>query len=174
MIPIVIRTGGQTGVDQATLDFALRHGLSYGGWCPRGGWAADSPTPPGVLARYPKLCETPSEVPAQRTAWNVRDSHATLILVRGQELSQSPGTLLTRQCAELFFLRPWLVVDLALPDAVAMAKEWLARTVSGLGLSELWLNVAGPREEEAQGIYGETGRFLAAMFLPLPHGTTFP
>jgi hypothetical protein len=31
---IHIRTGGQTGVDRAALDFAVRKGIPYGGWCP--------------------------------------------------------------------------------------------------------------------------------------------
>jgi hypothetical protein len=146
VLPLSIRTGGQTGVDRAALDFALRHGLPYGGWCPRGGWAEDHPTAPGVLAAYPRLTETPSAVSEQRTAWNVRDSHATVILVRGDELGRSPGTLFTRQAAELVFLRPCLVVDIARPDAVGPAREWLTRTATGLGVAELLLNVAGPRE----------------------------
>ncbi len=90
MATLSIHTGGQTGVDRAALDFALARGLSYGGWCPRGGWAEDFPVAPGLLAEYPRLTETPSDLPEQRTAWNVRDSHATLILVRGDELSRSP------------------------------------------------------------------------------------
>jgi hypothetical protein len=69
-----IVSGGQTGVDRAALDVAVALGMPYCGWCPRGGWAEDMPEPPGVLARYPRLEETPSEDPAQRTRWNVRDS----------------------------------------------------------------------------------------------------
>src|SRR5262245_41634003 len=104
MVPLPIRSGGQSGVDRAALDFALRRGLPYAGWCPRGGWAEGYPSAPGVLAHYPRLSETPSSDPAQRTAWNVRDSHATMILSRGGALAPSPGTELTRQCAELIFL----------------------------------------------------------------------
>lgn len=160
---IVIRTGGQTGVDRAALDFALRHGLRYGGWCPLGGWAEDHTTAPGVLAAYPGLSETPSAVPEQRTAWNVRDSHATFILVRHGELERSPGTVFTRQCAELVFLRPCLVVDISAAGALAAAREWLARSASGLGVPELWLNVAGPRESQAPGIYAEAGAFMDGL-----------
>jgi hypothetical protein len=157
---IVIRTGGQTGVDRAALDFALRRDLRYGGWCPLGGWAEDHPTAPGVLTVYPRLTETPSAEPEQRTAWNVRDSHATLILVRKGELDRSPGTVFTRQCAELVFLRPCLVVDVSAAGALAAAGDWLARTAAGLGVPELWLNVAGPRESQSPGICAEAGAFL--------------
>src|SRR5262245_43120914 len=104
MVPVIIRAGGQTGVDRAALAFAAKRGWPYGGWWPHGGWTEDHPTPPGVMFEYPNLTETPSTVPEQRTAWNVRDSHATLILVRGEELVRSSGTMFTRQCAELIFL----------------------------------------------------------------------
>ena len=40
-----IRTGGQSGVDRATLDFAIEHEIPYCGWCPKGGWAEDCPDP---------------------------------------------------------------------------------------------------------------------------------
>src|SRR5205085_1636276 len=115
-----------------------------GGWCPRGGWAEDYPQAPGVLAVYPHLMETPSAAPEQRTAWNVRDSHATLILARGDPLPGSPGTRFARQCAELIFLRPCLAIDLGEGGSAASAREWMSRTPAALGVSELLLNVAGP------------------------------
>jgi hypothetical protein len=163
MTPVLIRAGGQTGVDRAALDFAIANNVPYGGWCPKGGWAEDHETPPGVLTAYPRLTETPSDVPEQRTAWNVRDSHATLILARGDESNNSPGTKFTRLAAELIFLRPCLVVDISSPGAVDRAREWLARTMACLGVSELLLNVAGPRERQAPGIYVEARKFLEKL-----------
>jgi hypothetical protein len=77
---VLVVSGGQTGVDRAALNAAIAAGVDYGGWCPRGGWAEDHPDPPGLLSPYPGLRETPSPDPAQRTAWNVRDSAATIIL----------------------------------------------------------------------------------------------
>jgi hypothetical protein len=73
-----VTSGGQSGVDRAALDAAIACGVDYGGWCPRGGWAEDFPQPPGLLANYPRLIETPSADPAQRTEWNVRDANAIL------------------------------------------------------------------------------------------------
>ena len=43
-----IRTGGQSGVDRAALDFAIEHNIPYCGWCPKGGWAEDYPAPSGL------------------------------------------------------------------------------------------------------------------------------
>ncbi len=162
---LTIRSGGQSGVDRAALDVARREGLPYGGWCPRGGWAEDFPSPPGLLALYPRLIETPSAAPEQRTAWNVRDSHATLILIRGDELARSPGTQFTRLCAELVFLRPCLVADIARPEALAAARRWLALVASGLNAAEWVLNIAGPRESQAPGIYAEAKEFLGRLLI---------
>src|SRR5581483_11936953 len=64
---VKILSGGQTGVDRAALDAAITRGLPCGGWCPKGGWAEDMPGPPGLLALYPMLQETPLGDPAQRT-----------------------------------------------------------------------------------------------------------
>ena len=95
-------SGGQSGVDRAVLDVALAHGIAYGGWCPQGGWAEDFPEPPGLLARYPKLKETPLADPAQRTEWNVRDADACLIIVDAGGFDVSRGTALAaRACAPL-------------------------------------------------------------------------
>ena len=69
-------SGGQTGVDRAALDAAIDKGVACGGWCPKGGWAEDMPRPPGPLAFYPMLQETPLSDPIQRTEWNVRDNRA--------------------------------------------------------------------------------------------------
>src|SRR4051812_13657388 len=97
---LIVRSGGQSGVDRAALDLAIAHDIQYGGWCPKGGWAEDFPTSPGLLSNYPRLTETPSRAPEQRSAWNVRDSHGTLIVVADAELEESEGTRFTRTCAE--------------------------------------------------------------------------
>jgi hypothetical protein len=68
-----IVSGGQRRVDRAALDFALRLGLDFGGWRPRGGWAEDFPDPPSIRAKYPRLEQTPIADPRRRTQWNVRD-----------------------------------------------------------------------------------------------------
>jgi hypothetical protein len=77
-------------VDRAALDVGIALGLRQGGWCPSGGWAEDMPGPPGLLAHYPALKETPAIDPVQRTRWNVRDSDRTLILVDRRGRSPPP------------------------------------------------------------------------------------
>lgn len=88
-----IVSGGQTGVDRAALDFAIRHGYEPGGWCPRGRLAEDGVIPPV----YP-LRETDSADYDERTERNVLDADATLIVVRNRKLSG--GTAFTKTCAE--------------------------------------------------------------------------
>ncbi|MFL5382592.1 MAG: putative molybdenum carrier protein [Longimicrobiaceae bacterium] len=143
-----IVSGGQTGVDRAALDVALELGMECGGWCPAGRAAEDGP----IDARYP-LRETPSPDPAQRTEWNVRDSDATLVLTSG---AASPGTELTIEAARRL-RRPLYTLDAGSPEDVGAFRRWLqvhrVRT----------LDVAGPRESEAPGIYAKATRILVAL-----------
>ena len=137
-----IRSGGQSGADRGALDAAKSLGCQVVGWCPLGGWAEDYPEAPGLLLDYPELRETPSAETSQRTAWNVRDSHATLIIVP-PKTSLSPGTDLTVSAARQLG-RPYLITS--------TYNAELAYWLETLGY-ELTLNVAGPRESEAAGIY---------------------
>jgi hypothetical protein len=73
--------------DRAALDFAIAHGIMHGGWCPNGRKAED-----GTISHKYHLQETPLPDYAQRTAWNVRDSDATLVFTYGKP---SGGTLFT-------------------------------------------------------------------------------
>jgi hypothetical protein len=145
-------SGGQTGADRAALDVAIERHLPHGGWCPRGGWAEDLPTPPGLLAAYAGLVETPDVDPAQRTAWNVRDSDVTLVVAASP--GASPGTQLTLEAAEELG-RPHLSVDPTSPDACERVTRLLESLQPGLVV-----NVAGPRESEAPGTYTATRRLL--------------
>lgn len=148
--PLVQRlvSGGQTGVDRAALDVALRLGLDHGGWCPRGRLAEDGVIP----ARY-RLGETRSRQYRVRTERNVMDSDGTLILYRGP---LKGGTLLTRRLA-VQYGKPCLLVDLgraaSVDDVVAWLVERQIRT----------LNVAGPRESTAPGIAAAAEAFLLEL-----------
>lgn len=153
-----IVSGGQSGVDRAALDFAIANGIPYGGWCPRGGWAEDLTSPPGLLALYPALRATPDANPAQRTRWNVRDSDGTLILTRAA--ARSPGAELTERAA-VELGRPFSVVDLRDPAGAEARIEDLLAALPAASV----LNVAGPRESEAPGIYEHGVRLLEARLL---------
>jgi hypothetical protein len=131
---------------------AIALGLEYGGWAPKGGWAEDYDVPPGVLARYPQLRETASADPAERTRLNVRDSDATLIIVHGA----STGTALTEALAREL-ARPLLAVHPEDPAALSATRVWLD------AVAPATLNVAGPRESEAPGVYERACRLLCAL-----------
>ena len=73
------------------MDFARERGIPLCGWCPKNGWAEDYPDPPGLLADYPELTETPSEDTMQSTKWNMRDCGAILNIVP-ENSGYSPGT----------------------------------------------------------------------------------
>jgi hypothetical protein len=163
MMQVTLRSGGQTGVDRAALDFALRHQLPYAGWCPRDGWAEDFPEAPGLLTKYPHLTETPSGVLEQRTAWNVRDSDGTLILTRGPDDLALPGVSFTWMSAEVIFLKPYHVVDMTLMNVTQPAREWLQGIIDQVTDRMATLNVAGHRESIAPGIYDQATQFLSAL-----------
>lgn len=143
-----IVSGGQTGVDRAALDVALRLGIPCGGWCPRGRRAEDGRIP----ERYP-LHETPSADYAQRTEWNVRDSDATLILYRGR---LTGGSALTSRLAAKY-RRPCLEIDLASPLEAGAIRAWLR----GNGVRVV--NVAGPRATPDADLAAPAGRLLAEV-----------
>jgi hypothetical protein len=156
-----LMSGGQSGVDRAVLDVALARGIAYGGWCPKGGWAEDLPEPPGLLAKYPKLKETPLADPAQRTEWNVRDADACMIIVDAGGLDVSAGTALAQDLAHRQ-RKPVFVADLSRPDMVRHAALWLRVQQARHG-ADLKLAIGGPRESEAPGIYQRATTFLAAL-----------
>jgi len=151
-----IVSGGQSGVDRAALDAAIALGVAYGGWCPKGGWAEDFAEPPGLLVHYPLLKETPSADPAERTRWNVRDSDATLILVDRGGTAVSGGTQLATAVAEELG-RPWLALDIAVPDSEARLRAWLGTVKPAV------LSIGGPRESETPGIYAKARVLLEAV-----------
>jgi hypothetical protein len=144
-----IISGGQTGVDRASLDVALELGIPAGGWCPKGRKAEDGTLPP----RYP-LLETPHESYEERTEWNVRDSDGTLILTRGPATG---GTKLTIQLAQSY-KKPHVILDLSQIHDPQTVLDW-AKTNS-----IKVVNVAGPRESQAPGIYAEAAAFLRRLF----------
>jgi hypothetical protein len=149
-----IVSGGQTGVDRAALDAALRLGIPCGGWCPRGRRAEDGPIP----WRYP-LTEIMAEDYPTRTRRNIETADAVLILHEEFPLPTSPGTLLTLRLARESG-KLWREVFLDLPAAVAFARGFLAE------LDGKTLMVAGPRESRCPGIYGRALAFLLEVLAP--------
>jgi Circularly permutated YpsA SLOG family len=158
---LTIVSGGQTGVDRAALDVAIEQGIPYRGWCPKGGWAEDLAAPPGLLATYPQLKETPLADPAQRTEWNVRDADACMIVIAAGGLAVSKGTALAEELAHRY-RKPLLIVDLGEPEPVEHAALWLRVQQRRVG-ADLALAIGGPRESEAPGIYARAVAFIHAL-----------
>jgi hypothetical protein len=147
-----IVSGGQSGADRAALDVALAAGVEIGGWVPKGRLAEDGVIPD----RYIGLREAGSANPAVRTALNVRDSDATLIVSHG---ALSGGSRLTLDEARRQG-RPVLHVDLDdLPPvrAVERVREWL------LAVRPSTLNVAGPRASKDPAIAAAVTSLLSAL-----------
>jgi hypothetical protein len=138
-------SGGQSGADRAALDVALALGIAYGGWVPKGGWAEDYPSAPGVLGPYPACSESDSTDPDVRTARNVRDADATLVFAPASVTSG--GTALTVRLATAE-RRPCLAVDPFSVGAIEEVRAFVRSLPGGCAL-----NVAGPRASECTGIY---------------------
>ena len=140
-------------VDRAALDAAIELGLDYGGSIPRGRKAEDGP----VDGKYGKLTELGAAGYRARTQRNVTDSDATLIIAKGRIQG---GTALTARLASAR-AKPRLIVDLKEKDearALSEATAWLDL------VRPRTLNIAGPRESEAPGIY-EAARALLRLLL---------
>jgi hypothetical protein len=140
-----IISGGQTGADRAALDCAIELGIPHGGWCPKSRRAEDGPIP----TRY-RVRETASADYRVRTRRNVADGDGTLIFARGD---LSGGTLLTAEVARRLG-KPLLIIEVAGPTPPEDLAAWMERNRIRT------LNVAGPRESEAPGMYAAVRSFL--------------
>jgi hypothetical protein len=137
---VTIISGGQTGVDRAALDVALKRGIKCGGWSPAGRLDEFGRIPD----RYP-LQELEVGGFTERTLQNVKDSDGTVIIYPGK---LSGGTEQTVHfCVEQ--RRPHELIDASKVSAEDAAK--LISDFSRKHKIEI-LNVAGPRQSEwAQG-----------------------
>ena len=145
---IRILSGGQTGVDRAALAWAIRRGLPYEGWCPKGRLAED-----GRIPRRYRLRETPSRTYAQRTKWNVRDSDVTVIFSYSSRLSGGSRQTL-EECRK--FRKPVLHVAqeiFTILEGATLLRQFLRHHRARR------LNVAGPRKSEEPG----SGRFVQSV-----------
>ncbi len=148
---ITIISGGQTGVDRAALDFALKNNIQCGGWCPLGRLAED-----GVISHKYPLKETKTSKYEERTRLNVKDSDGTLILYENE---MDEGTVLTHKLA-LEMNKP--VLTIKLPVGQAFNKELFSNWITNSNISAL--SIGGPRESSSPGIYKLTYSFLKNLY----------
>jgi hypothetical protein len=146
-----IISGGQTGVDRAALDVALRHGIRCGGWCPAG--------------RLDEFGKIPDHYPIQelqgggfteRTLQNVKDSDGTVVIYPGELRGGTEQTV--RFCVEL--KRPHELINaskISAEDAAKLIGDFVDKNKIKI------LNVAGPRQSERPEGYAYASRALSAF-----------
>jgi len=147
-----IISGGQTGVDRAALDAAIRWKIPHGGWIPKGRKTED-----GRLPNKYQLDEMPTDSYAARTEQNVLDADGTLIISQGP---LSGGSSYTQERA-LKHNRPFMHIDLNKINTFKAAQivyTWIIETDIET------LNVAGPRASEDEYIYRATIQLLTTVF----------
>jgi len=136
-----IISGGQTGVDRAALDVALKHRVKCGGWCPAGRLDESGKIPD----RYP-LKELKKGGPEERTLRNVQESKGTIVIYF-HELSG--GTAYTVGCC-IEGGQQYRLIDAAKyspEDAATLMVSFVYDNEIDI------LNIAGPRETEWVGGY---------------------
>jgi hypothetical protein len=146
-----IISGGQTGVDRAALDVALRHGIECGGWCPVGRLDEFGKIPD----RYP-VQEMQGGGFTERTLQNVKDSDGTVVIYPVELRGGSEQTV--RFCLEL--KRPHELIDasqVSSEDAAKLITDFVDKNKINI------LNVAGPRHSEWPEGYDYAVRALSAF-----------
>ena len=158
-----IISGGQTGVDRAALDFAIKFDIPHGGWIIKGRIAED-----GVLDDRYKVQEIPESSYPRRTLKNILESDGTLIISHGP---LTGGSDYTRKMA-ISRNRPCIYIDLNQMSSFQAAEN--IRTWIFDHKIEV-LNVGGPRQSKDPNIYKdvldilETAFFLNIVETNMPH-----
>ena len=146
-----IISGGQTGVDRAAIDVALRHRINCGGWCPAG--------------RLDEFGKIPDHYPIQelqggsfteRTLQNVKDSDGTVVVYCDHLRGGTAQTV--RFCLEL--KRPHELIDasqISTEGAAKLIRDFVDKNKINI------LNVAGPRQSEWPEVYAYASRALSAF-----------
>jgi hypothetical protein len=143
-----IVSGGQTGVDRAALDIAIKFKILHGGWCPYERKAEDGVIPVKYNlkeAPAPTIEENsaPGAIYKKRTELNARDPDGTLIIVKDAPIG---GTLYTIEMVEKH-KKPYLIFNLSDNPNIHDAANWIIKN------NIHKLNVAGPRASQTSDIY---------------------
>jgi hypothetical protein len=157
---VKIISGGQTGVDRAALDVALKHRIECGGWCPAGRLDEFGRIPD----RYPvQKMETGGFT--ERTLKNVKDSDGTIIIHPGKISGGTDQTV--RFCIEL--QRPHQLIDaskISAEDAAKLIHDFVCNNKIKV------LNVAGPRQSEWPEGYDYASRAVAGSLNSITNKST--
>ena len=129
-------SGGQTGADQAGLDWVIEQKIPHGGWCPKGRRSED-----GIIDERYLLVETATANYLERTELNVRDSDVTIIFTLLEELDG--GSKNTAEFADKHG-KPWRHFQ------PRVHPKFIASFLSKHQVKVV--NIAGKRESSAAGI----------------------
>ena len=147
-----IISGGQTGADIAGIDAAIEHGLSYGGWLPKG-----RKTEKGALdLKYSNMTEMSVGDYQEMTEQNIKDSDGTVIFTHGK---YSGVSALTMNYA-VKHNKPFLHLDLDVASestAIESLIEWIYKQKIET------LNVAGTRESKDENIYDDVHSIIMSI-----------
>jgi Circularly permutated YpsA SLOG family len=135
-VNLKIISGGQTGVDRAALDVAIKHRVDCGGWCPAGRLDEFGRIPD----RYP-VKELEHGGFEDRTRANVRESDATVAIYSGELRGGTAQTV--QYCIEQ--KKPHQLIDagqISPEDAAQLIVDFVHEHKIEI------LNVAGPRESQ--------------------------
>lgn len=149
---IALRSGGQSGADRGAMDAAKACGTPVVGWCPAGGWAEDYPDPPGVLALYPQMVETPLSEVAQRTEWNIRDSTCCIALNTSMK-GTSQGTDVGYGFYAKYGIPHFEIVVDSKEEPIDAQVQRCCAWLRDLNDDAIELGIGGPRASEYEGIY---------------------
>lgn len=164
-------SGAQTGVDRAALDGAIDRLYLWGGWVPRGRLDEQGQIPERYFPTDKLECglkETSSSRYNARTILNIQSSDATLILRGPGKLG--PGTKLTIKVLRESE-KPYRIFNPEKIHDIPAAARWICETqirerYIEHGIEKYiernikTLNVAGPRESRAPGIYEKSKLFF--------------
>ncbi len=137
----------RTGVQRAARDVAIGLGILVDDLC------REEAGPVGG----DRLSDAHGPSERKRIRVNLITSDATLILFDKAGIACSPGTMFAQQCAA-DQCHPTLVVPIGDYLSLERASGWLASLPA-----VLTLNIAGPRSDEAPGIYEASYYFLEEL-----------
>ena len=157
---LCIISGGQTGVDRAALDAALRYGVQCGGYCPKEFWAED-----GKISNHYPLTALDDNDPAARTRANVEMVDGVCVLCPAEPTG---GTALAISFAESMGKAILILAD----GEEACCQETGRLDAWFRGLSGGVINVAGPRLSEWPEAYIITRRIFDGWLRSKMDGNT--
>ena len=144
---ITLINGGQTGVDRAILDFAVKYDIPYTGYI----CDAEDMTAKELIKKYPNLIDI-GLTNIERTKKNIEMADWLVSI-------NDPKTVNTDSRT---FAKKWVMFDTHSPTVLSEIFKWYKQ------LDDITkLCIGGPRESWERGIYEETTNILEEVFYVL-------